>query len=75
MLNAHMAFDSDCFSHAIAKTRRYLPDCTRLVATTAVDPQASSRPSEGAPIWPWLVGAVILVAAGAVVALRLGRRS
>ena len=44
-------------------------------ATTAVDPQASSRPDEGAPIWPWLVGAVILVAAGAVVALRLGRRS
>jgi copper resistance protein C len=43
-------------------------------ATTAVDPQASSQPSEGAPIWPWLVGAVILVAAGAVVALRLGRR-
>ena len=44
-------------------------------ATTAVDPQASTRPDEGAPIWPWLVGAVILVAAGAVVALRLGRRS
>jgi len=44
-------------------------------ATTAVDPQASSQPSEGAPIWPWLVGAVILVASGAVVALRLGRRN
>jgi methionine-rich copper-binding protein CopC len=40
-----------------------------------VAPQASSTPSGGAPIWPWLVGAVILVAAGAVVALRLGRRS
>src|SRR6201992_1422271 len=38
MLNAHMAFDSDCFSHAIASTRRYLPDCTRLAATTPVDP-------------------------------------
>ena len=36
--NAHMAFDSDCFSQAIASTRRYLPDCTRLAATTAVDP-------------------------------------
>ena len=44
-------------------------------ATTAVDPQASTQPSEGAPIWPWLVGAVILVASGAVVALRLGRRN
>ena len=40
-----------------------------------VAPQASSTPSGGAPIWPWLVGAVILVAAGAVVALRLGRRA
>jgi methionine-rich copper-binding protein CopC len=44
-------------------------------ATTAVDPQADSRSSGGAPIWPWLVGAVILVAAGAAVALRLSRRS
>ncbi len=38
MLNAHMAFDSDCFSQAIVSTRLYLPDCTRLAATTAVDP-------------------------------------
>ena len=44
-------------------------------ASSAVDQQASSRPWEGAPVWPWLVGAVILVAVGAVVALRLGRRS
>ncbi|BBX55131.1 hypothetical protein TM48_05314 [Mycobacterium shottsii] len=35
---AHMALDSDCFSHAIASTRRYLPDWTRLTATTPVDP-------------------------------------
>ena len=49
---------------------------TAAPAPTAapVAPQASSTPSGGAPIWPWLVGAVILVAAGAVVALRLGRR-
>ena len=38
MLNAHMALDSDCFSHAIVSTRLYLPDWTRLVATIAVDP-------------------------------------
>src|SRR4249919_3776100 len=38
MLNAHMAFDSDCFSQAIVSTRLYLPDWTRLAATTAVDP-------------------------------------
>jgi methionine-rich copper-binding protein CopC len=44
-------------------------------AAPAVSPQANSASSDAAPIWPWLVGAVILVAAGAVVALRLGRRS
>src|ERR1700734_3914292 len=38
MLNAPMAFGSDCFSQAIASTRRYLPDFTRLAATTPVDP-------------------------------------
>ena len=30
--NAHMAFDSDCFSQAIASTRRNFPDWTRLAA-------------------------------------------
>src|SRR5689334_22410932 len=38
MLNAHMAFDSDCFSQAMVSTRLYLPDCTRLAATIAVEP-------------------------------------
>jgi copper resistance protein C len=51
------------------------PAPAAAAATTAVDPQADSRSSDGAPIWPWLVGAVILVAAGAAVALRLSRRS
>ena len=35
--NAHMAFDR-LFSQATARTRRYLPDSTRLAPTTAVDP-------------------------------------
>jgi len=43
-------------------------------ATVAVDPQASTQQSEDAPIWPWLVGAVVLVGAGATAALRLGRQ-
>ncbi|MDT7581772.1 MAG: copper resistance protein [Pseudonocardiales bacterium] len=42
--------------------------------TAAVDPQADNQQSEDAPIWPWLVGAVVLVGAGAAVALRLGRQ-
>jgi methionine-rich copper-binding protein CopC len=43
-------------------------------AAAPVATQASTQQSEGAPIWPWLVGAVVLVGAGAVGALRLGRR-
>ena len=36
---------------------------------------AGEQPAQrGCSVWPWLVGAVILVAVGAVVALRLGRR-
>jgi hypothetical protein len=60
---------------AAAPTAAAAPAPAAAPATTAVDPQADSRSSEGAPIWPWLVGAVILVAAGAAVALRLSRRS
>jgi copper resistance protein C len=58
-----------------APTAAAAPAPAPAPATTAVDPQAASRSSGGAPIWPWLVGAVILVAAGAAVALRLSRRS
>ncbi|MHA6791946.1 copper resistance CopC family protein [Pseudonocardia bannensis] len=39
-------------------------------------PAAAVAPDEGsggAPIWPWIVGAVVLVGGGVVVALRLGR--
>jgi methionine-rich copper-binding protein CopC len=40
-------------------------------------PAAAAAPSEGGggtPIWPWIVGAVVLVGAGVTAALRLGRR-
>jgi methionine-rich copper-binding protein CopC len=43
--------------------------------TAAVDPQAGTEQSGGAPIWPWLLGAVVLVGAGAAAALRLGRQT
>lgn len=41
----------------------------------AADPPTAPAPAEGAPVWPWLAGAAILVAAGAGVALGPGRRS
>ena len=33
-----MASDSDCFSNATVSTRRCTPACTRLAATSAVEP-------------------------------------
>lgn len=46
-------------------------------ATAAPDAVPSAAPADagGAPVWPWIVGAVALVAGGVVLALRLGRVS
>ena len=38
-------------------------------------PSAAPPEPEGTPVWPWIVGAVVLVGAGVVLALRLGRVS
>ncbi|MEU6133041.1 copper resistance CopC family protein [Saccharopolyspora sp. NPDC047091] len=37
--------------------------------------RGESESSGGMPIWPWIAGAVVLVALGLVLALRLGRSS
>ncbi|MHA6628995.1 copper resistance CopC family protein [Pseudonocardia sichuanensis] len=45
-------------------------------AAPAAPAPPAAAPAEdggGAPVWPWVVGAVVLVGAGVVVALRLGR--
>ncbi|GDY31131.1 copper resistance CopC family protein [Gandjariella thermophila] len=43
----------------------------------SVAPTGTAAPSAGGgggtPVWPWIVGAVVLLAAGVVIALRLGR--
>ncbi|RKT84339.1 hypothetical protein SAMN05421805_103266 [Saccharopolyspora antimicrobica] len=46
--------------------------------TPAEPPQNADQPAEqgesgGMPIWPWIVGAVVLVGLGLVLALRLGK--
>jgi methionine-rich copper-binding protein CopC len=51
--------------------------------TSATEPAPAAAPAPasattgddagGAPVWPWIVGAVVLVGGGVVVALRLGR--
>jgi hypothetical protein len=47
--------------------------------SSAPAPAAQDQPGEsgsgGIPAWPWVLGGVVLVAAGAVVALRLGKGS
>ena len=50
----------------------------QVPATTAAPnavPSAAPPEPAGAPVWPWIVGAVVLVGAGVVLALRLGRVS
>ena len=45
-------------------------------APAAPAPQAAAAADEdtgGAPVWPWIVGAVVVVGGGVVAALRLGR--
>jgi copper resistance protein C len=42
----------------------------------ATGPAAAAAPSDGGggtPVWPWILGAVVLVGAGVAAALRLGR--
>jgi methionine-rich copper-binding protein CopC len=42
-------------------------------AVAAPAPAAQTEESGGMPVWPWVVGAVVLVGAGVAVAMRLGR--
>jgi methionine-rich copper-binding protein CopC len=42
-------------------------------ADAAVGDAAADPGSGGAPVWPWIVGAVVLVAGGVTLALRLGK--
>ena len=52
---------------------------TAAAAPTATAPAVNNAANTGAdggtPVWPWIVGAVVLVGAGVVAALRLGHRS
>ena len=66
-------------------TRSAAPTSTAAAAptapgTTAAAPEsgpgaaaANNTADSGMPVWPWIVGAVVLVGAGVVAALRLGR--
>jgi copper resistance protein C len=43
-------------------------------ASAPAAPAAQAAPDDGgSPVWPWIVGAVVLVGAGVVAALRFGR--
>ncbi|MGB2567987.1 copper resistance CopC family protein [Micromonospora citrea] len=46
------------------------PPTTAAPVTTAVPTTASETDDDGAPVWPWLLGAGVLVAAGAALLLR-----
>lgn len=42
-------------------------------AQTQPAPTAAATPDDGAPVWPWIVGGVVVVLAGAALALRRSR--
>lgn len=53
------------------------PGAVAATSSSAAPAPVAATPSpEGgaAPVWPWIAGAVVLVAAGVTVALRVGRR-
>jgi copper resistance protein C len=51
------------------------PSAAPAAAPSAPAPPSSAATDDagGAPVWPWIVGAVVLVGGGVVAALRLGR--
>lgn len=49
------------------------PPASATSATDTAATAAEQAESAGTPIWPWLVGAGVLLVAGVVVALRVGR--
>ena len=73
-VSGKVAFTLTAPGPAAAAAPTAAPEPT-AAAAPAVTPQASAQQSEGAPVWPWILGAVVLVGAGAVTALRLARRS
>jgi methionine-rich copper-binding protein CopC len=57
-----------------ARTATPAPAAPSAPAATAPAPAPQAVPDDGgSPVWPWIVGAVVLVGAGVVAALRLGR--
>jgi methionine-rich copper-binding protein CopC len=57
-------------------TFTFAPPTSAPALTTTQPPVAATatRDSGQPPVWPWIVGAVVLVAAGVAVAARLGRK-
>ncbi|HEY1967531.1 MAG TPA: copper resistance CopC family protein [Pseudonocardia sp.] len=74
--DGHPVGGSISFTLTTAGTGHGLPASDSPAAaqqSAASSGQDAGSESGGMPVWPWILGAVLLVAAGAVIALRLGR--
>lgn len=52
------------------------PSAAPAVSAAPAAPAPAAAPAEsggGTPVWPWIIGAIVLVGGGVVAALRLGR--
>ncbi len=69
-----LSADGHPVSGAVKFTLTKAGNGTPATPTAASDGQTSSASSDGAvPVWPWIVGGVVLLGAGVFVALRMGR--
>jgi hypothetical protein len=85
--DGHPVGGSTTFTLSSSGTGHGVPAEQSPAAQQATDPGTSSGSGQdardaggtggsgGAPVWPWIVGAVVLVGAGVIVALRVGRNA
>jgi hypothetical protein len=71
--DGHPVSGSISFTLTKAGTGSGHPGAGGSSPATGADPGAAADSGSGMPAWPWIVGAVVLVVAGAGVALRTGR--
>lgn len=73
--DGHPVSGSIAFTMTTAGTGKGVPPDPNAQAAEASADATPGAPgsSGGAPVWPWIVGAVVLVGAGVFAALRLGR--
>jgi copper resistance protein C len=59
--------------HPVSGSLRFTLTAAGTGTPAEPPPDAGAGQDQGMPVWPWIVGAVLLLGAGVLLALRLGR--